>query len=114
LEPLRGELGEGPVRGTPLRLGHTDEVALLVGGVSYPDSTRPNAHSRGRDLALGGCQQLRVAHPGQVLIARHDRGDRHRTGPRAAPDFVDPDDDTVARRPAFPLDPKRRIRRSGG
>ena len=108
---LGGELCERTVRGAPLCLRHTDEIALFVGGVSYTDATRPNAHARGRDLALAGRQQLRVAHAGQVLVAGHDRGDRHRTGPRPAPDFVDSDHDAVSRSPAFPLDPKRRIRR---
>jgi hypothetical protein len=111
LEPLCGELGKRPACGPPLRLGHADEVAFLVRRVPDADAARPTAHAAGRDLTLLGGQQLRVAHARQVLVARYDRRDCDRTRPRPAPDLVDSDHDPVARRPAFPLDPQRRVRR---
>ena len=111
-ESLRGELRERAARGAALRLGHADEIALLVRRVPDADRRAPRPRTRrGRDLAFVVRQQLRVAHAGEVLVAGHDRRDRHRAGPRAPPDLVDSDHDTVARRPALPLDSQRRIRR---
>jgi len=67
-------------------------------------------HTRRGDLALIVGQKLRITHARKVFVARHDRGNRHGTGPRTTTDFVNSHDDPVACSPAFPFDSKRRIR----
>ena len=110
LEALRRQLGERTRRRDAERLGHAEEVALLVARVADADAARPRADTRRAHLAFGRRQQLRVADAAQVLGRRHHRADGHRPGPRAPPDLVDPDDDLVARRPALPLVAQRRER----
>ena len=110
LEALGRELGERPRRRDPQRRGHAEEVALLVARVADPDAARPRAHARRAHLALGRGEQLGVLDAGQVLRRCHDRPDRHRAGPGAPADLVDPDHDPIAGFPALPLVSQRRER----
>ena len=109
LESLRRELRERArsPRGAAPRSSRGDRIPR--GWRGRPRCHAPTPRTRAADTSRS-CrrQQLRIAHAGKVLFTGHDRGDRHRTGPRAPADLVDPDDDPVARRPALPLDAQRR------
>ena len=110
-EALRSELAQRAVRRAAERLRHAELVALRVARVPDADSARPRAYTFSCDFAFLWCQQLRVAHTLEVLVTGYDRGDRHRSRPRAAPDLVDTDDDPIARAPQLPFDAQGWVRR---
>jgi hypothetical protein len=112
-EALRTDLVQRATRRTTQRFGHAERVALLVRRMTDTDCPRPRAHLRRGDFALLRCEHLRIAHALEVFRRRYERTDRDRPRPGAATDFVEPDDDLVARLPQLSLDAQRRLRRRG-
>jgi hypothetical protein len=104
-------LRERALRGAPQGFGHAEKIALFVRRMTDTERARPPANFGGGDFAFLRRQQFRIANAGKVLLTGYDRGNGHWSGPRTASDFVDADDDFVARFPTPAFDTQRGVRR---